>query len=744
MPVRPAFTLWTHVRRWSTVVLAVLVGCLGAAARSAAQLPVAELAALSQSGGQAGSELELRVVAGNRIDEIEQLRFSHPGLTATLLSDDPLPFTDQPQPRYGHFRVKLADDVPPGRYEVRAVGRHGISNPRVFWVDRSAHTLLTESSHDRQSPTPLPAATWLHGRATPAEIDYYTLHLDAGQRVRIDLVSQRLDSRMIGQLTLFDSVGGQTLQSARGADDVDPHLTVASAEGRDYVLAIHDFLYRGGEQYFYQLRMAPDDRVPEPPAEGSARSIVAGQVPPWQHPSAVTIVGDDALANWLASNSAPLERSENAAALEPPCRLRGVFASRDAEADFQFTAKEGEALAIEVISERAGEPTDVRLAVDRPEPQPQGDPLWQPLVTVDDGQDVGDAAMSARTRDPVALLTVPATGNYRLRLRDLDSGEALSRQQAYWLDMRIAAPDYVLLCYRPSPVVDAAQSHPQGSHLMRGGAEAIRVLALRRDGWSGPIDVSVTGFPDGVTCAAATIAANQQATQLTLVAGEEAAAWTGAVSVIGRAEIDGEPREHAAVPATILHAPGEGRERVASRLATEIALSVSEHDIVPLSIAVGSADAAAATIDGKQGGTVTLPIRLTRREGGKTNCVLRPRDLPPGVTAAEVAIAADATDGNLELKIDAGAAVGTYSFWLQAETQVTMPVNMQALQRAEQYRAGLAKLLEDPAHAKRRAEIESAIAAANARIETAKPAAQPTQLKVFLPSPTVTLRIGEP
>ena len=39
-----------------------------------------------------------------------------------------------------------------------------------------------------------------------------------------------------------------------------------------------------------------------------------------------------------------------------------------------------------------------------------------------------------------------------------------------------------------------------------------------------------------------------------------------------------------------------------------------------------------------------------RRDGGKTPCVLRGRDLPPGVSGGDVTIAADKSDGNFTLR----------------------------------------------------------------------------------------------
>jgi len=81
----------------------------------------------------------------------------------------------------------------------------------------------------------------------------------------------------------------------------------------------------------------------------------------------------------------------------------------------------------------------------------------------------------------------------------------------------------------------------------------------------------------------------------------------------------------------------------------------------------------------KAGESAPFPVKLTRREGGKQSCVLRPRDLPPGVTVAEATIATDKDDGQMDLKVAPDAAAGIYSFWLQAETKLKLASQAQEL-----------------------------------------------------------------
>ncbi len=713
----------------SRLSLTAIVSCI-LASQCLAQLPVIELTAISRLGGQAGSEFEMRSSAGSRLEEVQQLRFSHPGIAAELLTDNPLPFSDQRQPRYGNFRVKIAESVPPGRYECRAVGRHGVSNPKAFLVHTLDGDIDTPPSTSKDKPTPLPIGNIYHAKAAPAQVHYYSLHVDQGQAIRIDCLAADLDTRMIPVLTLT-SASGQTLQTRTGSDTIDPHLVIEPYEAGDYVLAVHDAIYRGGEEFAYLLVAQNKD---------SAINLVspAGQSADGQTPIAWLPAATSGFAE-LTDNAIGIEETSDAKSITPPCTIKAAFDSREDEDAYEFTAQQGEQLAIDLISQRLGQPTDGRMILERKEPQQAGDPKWHSVFNEDDSQSIGDAALTLRSTDPFAMFTAPETATYRLTIRDLDSGTALSRQQDYFVDLRRPTAGFDLVAYRPFPSKDQNASRQHGSQLFRGGGEAIRVYCVRRDGWSGPIELAAEGLPPGVSCAAATIAANQNQAQLTFIANDDAPAAVADVKIIGRGTVGGEQKSVTAAPAAIQFGRGHSREYIRSRLTTTLAIAVSDKDVSPISITVG--DGTVAEV--KKGESLTLPAKLTRREGGKTNCVLRPRDLPPKVTSADVTINADKNEGNIVFKVAGDATPGTYSLWLQAETKIKLKPNPQALDRANAYRAHLKQLSEDPAKADQREAVNEAIKAADERVKAAQASAKEQEITIFPPSPHVTIRIVE-
>ncbi|KAA5541843.1 hypothetical protein FYK55_16705 [Roseiconus nitratireducens] len=711
------------------------VACLvliGAGMSPAQFLPI-ELRAVSRSGAQVGSTVEMRVVAGDRLDEVNQLLFSHPGISAEVKTGEKLPLSESPEVEYGSFRVQVAEEVPPGRYEVRAVGRHGVSNARAFLVSERP-TAEVAASHDPRQPTPLARDTWATASTSPEALDYYAVELTRGKSVRVDLLAQRLDSKMLGYLKLYDPQH-RLVAVSRGADGFDPILEYLPETSGIHVLAVHDVLYHGGPEHLYQLlvRDLPAEELVLADLGKDARTL-----PRVWTPESITAESEGGIDE-------PADPAAQVQTLSVPHEGTYWFAPKHGENLFEFPAEANQVVAIDVISHRLGEPTDGRLTVQKVErlavdpsssdPDSSSAATYHDLATVDDLQAVGDAAVRLRTSDPGLTFTAPASATYRLVLQDLDVGETLRQRQWYRLRLTEPNPGFDLVAYRSYPHRDASQSKPFGTKLFRGGAETIQVFVLRRDGWAGAVEVVAEGLPDGVQCAPIVIAKNQNQACLTLVAAEDAGAARADIRVVGTSVDDS--HTSLAVPVCIVHARGAGRDFVRSRITSSLPVFVSADDLSPISLHLS----AEATPKVKQGETLKLPVTVTRREGGQAVCLLRPRDLPPGVSAAEFSVAADKTDATVELKVAAGAAVGHYSIWMQGETKVKIQPNPQRLARAQAYRQELQELQDDPNSTQPKEALQAAVARADQEIEAAKNAAKEQEITAFVPTNVVTFEV---
>src|SRR5579863_1486583 len=87
-----------------------------------AELPSIRFDRMAPLSAGAGTAVEVDV-AGRDIEDVKALLFDRPGLVAELVKP-------------GKFKISVAADLPEGTYDVRLVGRFGVSNPRLFAVTR--------------------------------------------------------------------------------------------------------------------------------------------------------------------------------------------------------------------------------------------------------------------------------------------------------------------------------------------------------------------------------------------------------------------------------------------------------------------------------------------------------------------------------------------------------------------------------------------------------------------------------
>ena len=710
--------------RWYCIALVVFAVTIFLAPSSVhGQLPVIELSAIWPTACKAGTSCEMKLASGANTDEVDQIRFSHPGITGTVLTSEPLAFNDEPEKRFGQFQVTVAADVPAGRYEVRMVGRHGVSNPRTFIVHRLDSDTQVAASHAKLAPTDVTVGSLVHGKARAAEVDYFRFDGEAGVTYRINVHAAQIDSRMIPQVDVYNEAG-RLVSSLYGTDEIDPVITIPVHLAQRYTVAIYDSIYRGGEDYPYTFAICDAT---------SAKNLDQTST----LSKRFTRLTHD--IDSLIAKATKIDEMTDAKSIQVPGMYTSTFDSSMDSDVYLFSATEGEQYVIDFVSHRMGEPTDARLILERAEPQPSGDPKWQAVGNADDVKGVSDGVVGTFTCDPVLSFTAPKTTDYRLTVTDLDTGTSLAEKQNYWIDIRKPNPSVDLVFYSHFPNRDSKQVRQRGLKLLAGGTTAIRVFAVRKDGWTGPIELSVSGLPQGVTCAPAMLAANRDQTQMVLVAADDVATSLAEIKVQGKMKIDGQDVLVDAKPATTQWGRGGGRDFHRVRRAGNFVVATSAEDKSPVSFTIGDGNA----LEIKKGGEVKLPVKIVRQDTAKNDCTLRSRDLPPNVTAGDVKIAKDKTDGTVTLKAKANATPGTYSMWLQTETKIKIKPNPQALERAQAYRARLQKLHDDPANKDKLTEIQAAIKIADQRVEAAKGAANARDLTVFLPSPHFNIRVVE-
>jgi len=602
---------------WLGVCIAAWLGGPAAPARGQSVcLPLPRLLTTMPMGGQspAAGTAERTVeisITGEELDAASGLVFSHPGLAAR-----PVAAADG-TPAPGRFSVTIRADVPPGVYETRAVAPLGVSSARAFTVGTLPEAVVGGAANTAvASAFPLPTGTVVNAAASAQAIDHYALDLAAGQRVVVDCAAPGIDSKLQPVVLLADA-GGRDLLAERRGGVLD---FTAPAAGR-HVVKVHDLSFQGGPAFFYRLvvhdasSLAPDALPPRQPA---TRPVHAFSWPPEGLPAAA------------AATEAEPNGPATPQRIDLPCDIAGSFFPAADTDVFEFEAVKGDQWWIEVGSARLNAPTNPAAVVQRMAAPPEGtgpapaaaDPALVDVVELDDippplkpstnGYSYDGPPYDAGSADLLGRLDVTETGPHRLALRDLFGGTRHDPGAVYRLVIRRAVPDVALVGWGLHMELRngdrAALSKPLA--LRGGGTVAVEVVALRRDGFDGPVALAAEGLPEGVTAAGLAIPAGQSRGLVLLTAAESAPRAVVPIRLVGRAEIAGRTVERPCSIASMAWPVRDASQEIPlPRLASDVVLSVGGAESAPLTVRGPSGGPVEVAADG----TLAVPLVVARR-----------------------------------------------------------------------------------------------------------------------------------
>jgi hypothetical protein len=742
----------------------MLLTVLGLVVAARADLPAAKLSTVFPAGAQKGTFAEV-TVTGTDLDDLAELRFSHPGITAKPAVDA----AGKVQPN--KFTVAVWPDVPPGVYDVRVAGRFGVSNPRAFAVGDLPESNETASNTSPGGATEVAVGSLVNGQCATGAVDHFRFAAKRGQRLLIDCAARELDSKTEPVLTLLDPAGRE-LGRTRTADPLD---FTAPADAQ-YVLQVSDAVFRGGPEYAYRLTISSGPHVdfvlpPAGVAGAKGKHVVYGRNLPGAAPVpgvtldgkpleqlaaeveipspppascrllnspaqslldgiAYRVRGERAGSNavLLAVADAPPVAEQNpndkpaeAQKLAPPCEVAGQFFPRGDRDWYSLDAKKGDVFWVEVFSQRLGVPSDPFLLVQRVTKNDKGEEQSADVQEVyDSDANVGGTDFNTTSRDPAYRLEAKEDGTYRVQVRDLFNTLRDDPRLVYRLSVRREKPDFRLAVMAVKPAADLKEL-PTPPLLRKGASVPVRVVALRRDGFAGEIALSVEGLPPGVTCAPASIGAGNATATLLLTAAEDAAGWAGAVRVIGKAQVNGAEAVREARGASVLWAvPDAAAEGVRSRLTGDgFNIAVSANEAAPLSF--GPADA--KPLEVAAGAKLKIPLKLNARTGPAGKLKSKVVGHPTLDRVAEAEIDGAAKEASLEVDLNQHKLPpGTHTLYVRAEGPVKYLRNPEALKAAEEAKQKAEKAATDAAAAAKDAGEKLAAAKKGTDAEATKAA----------------------
>ncbi len=476
--------------------------------------------------------------------------------------------------------VTVAPDAEPGRREIRVITKRGISNPLPFYVGQVPEVarkpmktcqlplLGKESMAQRQRPpeeeemrVTLPCT--MNGQIAPGEMNRYRFQGKKGQHLVIsakarDLVPYVADGVpgwFQAVMRLTDANGRELAYDDDFRLNPDPLIYFEVPEDGEYVLTIHEALFRGRESFVYRITVSELPFVASIFPLGARTQGVPGE--PVKIEMDGWNLGEATLAPpsqdagpgryWIAARSGkfvsnhvpfvldtlpecldnePNDEPSKAQKVQLPTIINGRI-DRPGDWDvFEVEGKAGQTIVAEVTARRLGSPLDGFLKVSGEDGT---------IIAFSDDHHDAASGLNTDHADSYLMAKLPANGKYFIHLGD--TRRHSGKEYAYRLRIGQPRPDFELRLV-PSRFVMPSK-----------GSASVTVYAIRKDGFDGPIKLSLKDLPEGFESPGATLSAKQVSVGLSLRTSLTATAKPVNVTVVGTANAGDQEVVREAVPA---------------------------------------------------------------------------------------------------------------------------------------------------------------------------------------------------
>jgi hypothetical protein len=600
-------------------------------------------------GAQRGTSLELTLTGTNLAEPT--------GLWTSFPAKITIPTDRNNGKDNTHLRVRLevSHDAPLGFHSLRLATRRGLSNLRLFCIDDLPQVMEVDSNRSKATPQTVPVPCVVVGHADAEIADYFKISVKAGQRLSFEVLGHRLGSALDPQLSLLDPRTGRELPGGHNNDapglQTDPRLTYTFKEAGDFLIEVRDTLWRGGNDFWYRLRIGdfPCATTPMPMAARRGSQVLvhfAGPMVEGVAPIEVSVLDDPGTsAIWLAPRGAnglygwpvalAVSDHEETVEQEPnndpahanrvpvPGGISARFLEPNDADHFVFAAQKGQRYVIDAHSVELNSPTEVYMVLK--------DAKGQQLAATN--------PMTAPHLD----FTAAADGDYYLVVEHLLY--AYGPSETYRITIAPYEPGFAL-----AVGIGRFDVPP-------GGSLPISIFATRRD-YAGPIDVSVVGHPD--FSGHATIAAgqppapNQPAVTLFLSARPETPPGPYNIRLRGSAVVGGQTLIHDVNLRTLLSQEFGGLTYPPPQLYSQVGVAALAKPPFTLAARFDHAEAS-------PGLPAPVTITATRAAGFLDEIALEPVGLPPNVAPALKNIAKRQNEIQVQLNPAANAPLGTFS-----------------------------------------------------------------------------------
>jgi hypothetical protein len=461
--------------------------------------------------------------------------------------------------------VTVSPEAEIGTRELRLVTARGVSNPLVFQVGQLAEysrkpmntapiqILGKEAAALRKRPPAegevgisLPCT--VNGQIASGEVNRYRFTASKGQKLVISTQGRQLIPYIADAvpgwfqpvLALYDAKGKELAFADDYRFKPDPVILFQVPADGDYVFAIYDSIYRGREDFIYRITVG---ELPFATSVFPLGGQIGAALPPdltgWNlrpedlasrltgaKPGVQTLaasrMGYDSNRLPFAWDTLPdaFDREPNnsvaaAQAVTLPVVINGRIQQTDDWDVYSFTGKANQTLVAEVQARRLDSPLDSVIKLT--------DAAGKVIAFNDDREDL-TAGVNTHPADSSFTAKLPADGTYFVHL-----GETARKggdEYGYRLRLSAPRPDFEL------------RLSPSSVSLPINGTASVSVHVVRKEGFAGPIKLTLAQSVAGFTAVPVTIPANQTTARLSIKSGATATERPVALSIVGIAKIN--------------------------------------------------------------------------------------------------------------------------------------------------------------------------------------------------------------
>ena len=618
-------------------------------AASSVHAATPNLSAVRPTGGQRGTEMEIRL-SGARLGDAQEILYYQPGISTVSLAkvDD----------NNVKAKIKIAPDCRMGLHDLRLRTATGVSELRTFSVGALPETAEKEPNNDFAAPQVIAMNSVVNGVADNEDVDYYVIEAKKGDRISAEVEGIRLG------ITHFDPyvaiIDSKRFELASSDDAAlvwqDGQASVIAPSDGKYIIQVRESAYAGNGGCLYRLHVGnfprPTATVPSGGKVGDKVSVswigdVTGPkttevtLPAASEPGYGLFAQDEkGIAPYpnvfrISAYGNVIEKEPNddqatATPFTPPIALNGVIDKPGDTDYFVFHAKKGQAFEFRVYGRALRSPLDAVLH------------LAKKNANYITGADDNFGP------DSYIRFGIPEEADYVLFIHDqLRKG---GPDYAYRIEVSPIEPKLTMSVSNEGMTRGTGQIV---AAIPKGNRQAILVNASRAD-FGGDLKLTAEGLPPGVELQADTMAANLGTYPVLLTAKSDAPLAGSLAKITGQ--------------------PVDPKVKIASSEFSQVAELVLGANNVPFwtrtvdKVAVAVTDEAPYTIEIVEpkvpmvrGGSMGLKVVAKRKEGFKAAIAVSLPWNPPGIgSSGGVAIPEGQSEAVIPVNADGGAELRTW------------------------------------------------------------------------------------